>query len=165
MPISIREATSFDAHTLYQMIYELAAYEKEEQSVKVTVADLEHQLRQQSPPFGCLMAELDGAPCGFALYFYGYSTWEGTRTLYLEDLYVNPNYRGRGIGLELMRRLARHAEAEKCNRFEWSVLNWNEPAINFYEMLGAEPMSDWTRYRMNADSMAQLLDSHSQKTA
>lgn len=165
MTISIRAATSFDANNLYQMIYDLAVYEREERSVKVTVSDLEQQLRQSVPPFHCLIAEIDGTPCGFALYFFTYSTWEGRQTLYLEDLYVSTKYRGRGIGLELMRKLAQIAVREKCSRFEWSVLNWNESAITFYDSLGAQPLGDWIRYRMNESAMTSLIDSTSQKTA
>jgi GNAT superfamily N-acetyltransferase len=147
------------------MIYELAAYEREEQSVKVTESELERQLRQPVPPFGCLIAESNGVVCGFALYFYGYSTWEGTRTLYLEDLYVNPQFRGEGAGFALMRSLAQLADEQKCKRFEWSVLDWNEPAINFYRQIGAEPMQDWTRYRMDTLGITRLLESNSKKTA
>lgn len=165
MSISIRAATPFDAQNLYRMIRELAIYEKEEASVKVTEADLEQQLRQPRPPFGCFIAESDGEACGFALYFYAYSTWEGTQTLYLEDLYVNPDYRGGGIGIALMQRLARLALEQECKRFEWSVLNWNESAINFYEQLGAAPLSEWTRYRMDSNAIASLNDSLAQKTA
>ncbi|HEY9685020.1 MAG TPA: GNAT family N-acetyltransferase [Drouetiella sp.] len=163
MTISIREATAFDAQNLHRMICELAAYEKEEHSVKVTELELENQLRLQSPPFGCLIAESDGVICGFALYFYGYSTWEGSRTLYLEDLYVNPEYRGEGAGLALMRSLAQLADEQKCKRFEWSVLNWNEPAIKFYKQIGAEPMRDWTRYRMDSNAMTQLMGANTTK--
>jgi GNAT superfamily N-acetyltransferase len=165
MTVSIRAATAFDAQNLYRMIYELAAYEREEQSVKVTESELERQLRQPVPPFGCLIAESNGVVCGFALYFYGYSTWEGTRTLYLEDLYVNPQFRGEGAGFALMRSLAQLADEQKCKRFEWSVLDWNEPAINFYRQIGAEPMQDWTRYRMDTLGITRLLESNSKKTA
>lgn len=165
MTVSIRAATAFDAQNLYRMIYELAAYEMEERSVKVTESELENQLRQPLPPFGCLIAESNGLVCGFALYFYGYSTWEGTRTLYLEDLYVNPQFRGEGAGFALMQSLAQVADEQNCKRFEWSVLNWNEPAINFYRQIGAAPMQDWTRYRMDTNGITRLLETNSKKTA
>ncbi len=165
MTVSVRTATTFDAQNLYRMIYELATYEKETSSVKVTERDLENQLRQDNPPFGCLIAESGGVMCGFALYFYAYSTWEGSRTLYLEDLYVTPTFRGEGVGLALMRSLARVAADGDCKRFEWSVLNWNELAINFYQQLGAKPLSEWTRYRMDANAIGQLAESDSRKSA
>jgi len=150
MAVSIRSASTEDANQLYQMICELARYEKAEHCVKVTAADLERQLAQDDAPFGCLIAEKDGRTCGFALYFYAYSTWEGSATIYLEDLYVNPNFRGAGIGAALMSFLAEIAQQKGCRRLEWSVLDWNATAIDFYERLGAKPIAGWTRYRMDA---------------
>lgn len=157
MAVSIRVATPADSNLLYRMIRELACYENEERSVKVTAADLYKQLNQPSPPFECAIAELDGSPCGFALYFYAYSTWEGTRTLYLEDLYVSPEFRGSGAGAALMMFLAQTAREQQCRRFEWSVLDWNQSAIDFYERLGATPINGWTRYRLDAARIEELL--------
>jgi GNAT superfamily N-acetyltransferase len=147
------------------MICDLARYENEERSVKVTVEDLRRQLNQLDRPFECAIADLNGNPCGFALYFYGYSTWEGTRTLYLEDLYVCPEFRGAGVGAVLMLSLAQTAHENKCRRFEWSVLNWNQSAIDFYRRLGAKPMSGWTRYRLDAANIEALLDQNPRAAA
>jgi GNAT superfamily N-acetyltransferase len=157
MSASIRKATREDAHNLYQMIYDLACYEKEPDSVKVTIDDLARQLNQTNPPFECLIAEVDGKPVGFALYFYAYSTWEGSRTLYLEDLYVSPESRGAGAGMALMKYLADIANASGCKRFEWSVLDWNETAIDFYRKLGAKPVDGWSRYRLDGEAIKSLL--------
>lgn len=157
MSFSIRSAESRDAEALFSMIVELASYEEEAHSVKVTANDLLQQLNCSNPPFACIIAENDGQPCGFALYFYAYSTWEGTRTLYLEDLYVRPQFRGAKAGIALMAHLAQIAREQNCQRFEWSVLNWNQPAINFYESLGARPLTEWTRYRMDADAIQSML--------
>lgn len=156
MTVLIRQATAADADEIYAMIRELARYEKEENSVVVTAADLRRQLSQENPPFVCCIAEMDGKPCGFAVYSFAYSTWEGTRTLSLEDLYVRAEFRGTGAGVALMSFLAHTAHQHQCRRFEWSVLDWNQSAINFYERLGAKPMTGWTRYRMDADSIAAL---------
>lgn len=95
-----------------------------------------------------MICEADGKPAGFAIWFYSYSTWQARKGLYLEDLYVSPEFRGSGAGKALLKHLARTAVAEGCGRFEWSVLDWNEPAIRVYEAVGAEPMSEWTRYRL-----------------
>ncbi len=157
MAILIRQAKAEDADTLFEMIRDLARYELEEKSVKVTALDLQRQLSQPNPPFECAIAESEGKPCGFALYFYAYSTWEGTRTLYLEDLYVSPEFRGEGAGAALMMFLAQTACDTQCRRFELSVLNWNQPAISFYQRLGAQPLVGWTRYRMDAQSIEAML--------
>lgn len=143
------------------MICDLARYENEERSVKVTAADLDRQLSQAPPPFECAIAEIEGVPCGFALYFYSYSTWEGSRTLYLEDLFVSPEFRGAGIGAAVMLYLAHIAYQRECRRVEWSVLDWNESAIGFYERLGAKPVAGWTRYRMDAGAIEMLLRKNS----
>lgn len=160
MPVSIRSAQAQDAELLHRMITDLATYELEPHSVKVTASVLRKQLSELNPPFDCAIIEIDNTAAGFALYFYAYSTWEGTRTLYLEDLFVYPQYRGQGAGLALMSHLARVAEQRGCTRFEWSVLNWNEPAISFYQRLGAQPLRDWTRYRLDTQSMTPLSQTH-----
>src|SRR5262249_48459282 len=139
-----------------QMICDLARYEREESSVKLVAEDLVIAMNLPNPPFHCAIAEADGKPCGFALYYYAFSTWEG-RTLYLEDLFVYPENRGEGVGGMLMTHLALRATQDGCRRFEWSVLNWNEPAIQFYDRLGARAMNEWTRYRMDIDSIDNLL--------
>jgi GNAT superfamily N-acetyltransferase len=106
-----------------------------------------------------LIAEWHGQPAGFALYFYNYSTWRGHAGIYLEDLFVRPAFRGKGIGKALLSSVAAIAIAEGCPRFEWAVLDWNTPAIDFYNSLGATPMSEWTTMRLAGDALQQLADS------
>jgi len=164
MPVRIRPAEPQDALELHQMITELASYERAEECVKVTAYDLEKQLRDVNTPFDCAIAEIDGKVAGFALWFYAYSTWEGARTLYLEDLFVRPEFRGAHLGEALMHHLARTAQQKQCRRFEWSVLDWNEPAIGFYERLGAQPLSGWTRYRLEDGRINELLNGSGYKS-
>lgn len=154
--LTIRQAEVADAELVHLLISELARYEKEEDAVKVSVSDLAAQLGSGKCPFECFIAEADGVAAGFALYFYTYSTWEGTETLYLEDLYVRPQFRGEKVGLALMQALAARAEQRNCGRFEWSVLDWNDLAINFYNRIGARPVDGWTRYRMSGNSLQSL---------
>ena len=156
MTLSIRPAVANDAQVLYQMIRDLANFEDAAHFVKVTPDILRQQLSLAQPPFLCAIAENGATACGFALYYYAYSTWEGSATLYLEDLFVYPQFRGVGAGAALMTYLAHAAETNGCNRFEWSVLNWNDSAIGFYEKLGAKPLSDWTRYRLESDGIERL---------
>lgn len=153
MSIQIRKATPEDAHQIYEMIRALAIYEREEISVKVSVETLRQQMLQPVRPFECLLAVQNGIPCGLAVYFFTYSTWEGSCSLYLEDLFVYQEARGTGAGAALMSALAAIARENGCRRFEWSVLDWNTPAINFYGKLGAQPVSGWTRYRMEGDTL------------
>jgi GNAT superfamily N-acetyltransferase len=154
--MNVRSATAHDASLLHQLITELARYEESESCVKVTAADLHRQLSSQEPPFHCLIAEVDGSAAGFALYFFAYSTWEGASTIYLEDLYVREEFRGARIGAALMESLASIAEQNGCLRFEWSVLDWNQPAINFYRKIGAQPLAGWTRYRLDGENLSRL---------
>lgn len=144
----IRIATPDDAATILRFIRELADYEREPDAVEVTLDTLREQLASARPPFECVIAELAGEPVGFALFFANYSTWRGRAGLYLEDLYVTPEARGSGVGKALLRHLAALAVARGCVRMEWSVLDWNAPAIGFYDSIGASPMSQWTVYRL-----------------
>ncbi len=153
---ALRFAGPDDAPTLLAFIRELAAYEREPDAVEVTEATLREQLASSAPPFECLIAEVDGVPAGFALFFHTYSTWRGRRGLWLEDLYVRPARRGEGIGRRLLAALARIARDRGCARFEWSVLDWNEPAIRFYRSLGAVPLDEWTRWRLHGDALEAL---------
>lgn len=154
--LALRFAGPDDAPTLLAFIRELAAYEREPDAVEVTEATLREQLASSAPPFECLIAELEGEPAGFALFFHTYSTWRGRRGLWLEDLYVRPARRGEGIGRRLLAALARIARDRGCARFEWSVLDWNEPAIRFYRSLGAVPLDEWTRWRLDGDALEAL---------
>ncbi|KVX96150.1 GCN5 family acetyltransferase [Burkholderia ubonensis] len=158
MHIDIRSATVADAPLILRFITELAIYEKAEDQVVATVASLERSLFGDASPARALICEVDGEPAGFAVYFLSYSTWLGRQGLYLEDLYVSPRFRGAGAGLRLLKALARIAVDAGCGRFEWSVLDWNEPAIRFYESVGAEPQSEWVRYRLAGDALRTFAD-------
>jgi len=157
----IRFATPEDAGLLFRFVCELAEYEREPAAVKVTVDELRAQLSQSRPPFECLIAERvdgDAVPhaLGFALFFTSYSTWRGRPGIYLEDLYVPPMHRGAGVGRALLAALARLAQERGCARFEWAVLDWNTPAIGFYERMGAVAMSEWTVFRIADGALERL---------
>ena len=154
--IEIREARPDDAATIHRFICELAAYEREPDAVEVTVEQLAAQLAEGPPPFECLLAEESGEALGMALFFHTYSTWRGRRGIHLEDLWVTPSARRRGIGRALLEALARATVARGCPRLEWSVLDWNELAIGFYRGLGAVPMDEWTTWRLDGDALATL---------
>jgi GNAT superfamily N-acetyltransferase len=155
----IRKATVHDTAVICQFIRDLAEYERLSHEVVVD----EHRLREHlfgARPFAdVLFAEEEGDAVGFALYFYCYSTFLGQPTLYLEDLFVRPAHRGKGYGKALLINLARLAEEQGCGRMEWSVLNWNEPSIKFYQALGAKPLDEWTTYRLTGKSLQDLAKS------
>jgi GNAT superfamily N-acetyltransferase len=152
----LRPATSSDVPTILGFIHELALYEREPDAVLTTEADLLRDGFTEPRRFHCLMAELDGVPVGFALYFYNYSTWEGRPGIYLEDLYVQPAQRGKGIGKSILTRLAAIAVEEDCARFEWSVLDWNQPSIDFYHAMGAVMKSEWRGMRVDGQALKNL---------
>lgn len=154
----IRDAGPDDAGEIHRLILALCEYEKEDPAttVRATEQSLRAQLREDSPPFRCLLAQVDGVVVGFALFFFNYSTWRGCQGLYLEDLFVEPDYRKRGIGAQLLVRLAKVAQERGCERMEWVVLDWNTPAIEFYRSLGAQLMDAWTTCRLNVDAIAAL---------
>jgi len=152
MVIRIRAAAPEDAATIHGFIKALALYEKEPHAVEVTVETLQSQMSATAPPFECLLAEDEElGTIGFALFFMSYSTWRGQPGIYLEDLYVSPDARGRGAARALIKRLRAVGKERGCRRLEWSVLDWNELAIGFYEHLGAKPMSGWTTWRLPID--------------
>lgn len=153
--MNIRPATPDDLSLIRSLIAELAVYEKLENEVVVTDALLHEYLFVQSIA-RCVLAFEDEVPVGFALWFYNYSTFVGKKGLYLEDLFVRPDFRQKGYGKKLLLHLVGIAVDEDCGRMEWSVLNWNTPAIDFYNSLGAVPMEDWTLYRLNAQAMQKL---------
>jgi GNAT superfamily N-acetyltransferase len=152
----LRPARADDAPLILALVRELAEYERAPDQCHATEAALRETLFGPAPQAEVVVAEWDGAPAGFALFFHNYSTWEARRGLYLEDLFVRPASRGRGIGRALLEHLARVAVARGCGRFEWSVLDWNEPAIGFYRALGARPMDEWTIMRVDGDALRAL---------
>ena len=152
----LRPARADDAPLILALVRELAEYERAPDQCHATEAALRETLFGPAPQAEVVVAEWDGAPAGFALFFHNYSTWEARRGLYLEDLFVRPAFRGRGIGRALLEHLARVAVARGCGRFEWSVLDWNEPAIGFYRALGARPMDGWTTMRVAGDALRAL---------
>ncbi len=154
--LAIRPATPEDCELILGFVRELAEYEREPEAVVATAADLHRVLFGEDARVECVIAELAGTPAGMALYFYNYSTWTGKYGLYLEDLYVSPAHRGRGAGLALLRHLAATAVARGCGRFEWSVLDWNQPAIDFYEACGARPLREWIGYRLDGDALRKF---------
>jgi GNAT superfamily N-acetyltransferase len=157
--LNIRPATASDVALILQFVRELAEYENEPQSAVATEDDLLRHGFGPEPRFHSVIAEWNGEPAGFALYFFNYSTWTGRPGLYLEDLFVRPRYRGKGIGKTLFIHLAQIALAQDCGRFQWQVLDWNQPAIDFYHATGAKLMSEWLTMRMEGDSIRQLAQS------
>ncbi|MHA7112889.1 N-acetyltransferase family protein [Pseudomonas promysalinigenes] len=153
MSLSIRPAVRNDAAQILAYITELAEYERARHEVVATVADIERTLFDEGSNVHSLICERDGQAIGFAVYFYSYSTWQGRNGIYLEDLYITPQQRGGGAGREVLRHIAREAVAKGCGRFEWSVLDWNTPALEFYQSLGAEPQAEWVRYRLAGDKL------------
>mgnify|MGYP001157298581 CR=1 FL=1 len=156
MAITIRPAQIADTETILHFIKELAIYEKAEHEAKATHEHIHNTLFCETPHAHGLICEHDGQPIGFAIYFFSYSTWQGQYGIYLEDLYVSPQSRGLGAGKQLLTHLAGIAVEKDCGRFEWSVLDWNQPAIDFYESLGAKPQGEWIRYRLDGDALKAL---------
>jgi GNAT superfamily N-acetyltransferase len=156
--LTIRKATSDDITQIRQFILELAIYEKAEHEVEATEADLHNTLFGEGATAHCVMCENSAQAIGFAVYFFNYSTWQGRNGLYLEDLYVSPSSRGQGAGKALLQHLAKIAVDNNCGRFEWSVLDWNKPAIDFYDSLGAKPKSEWLGYRMDGQTLIDFAN-------
>lgn len=156
---TIRYAERKDCPIILQFIKELAEYEKEPDAVDATEAMLEESLFDKSQAKVVLLEE-EGESLGFALYFYNFSTWRGKAGLYLEDLYVRPQYRGKGYGKMLLSFLANQAEKEGCPRFEWIVLDWNTPSINFYKSKGAKPLDEWTVFRLENQELKNLAEEY-----
>jgi GNAT superfamily N-acetyltransferase len=154
--LSIRPATIEDVPLIRALIAELAVYERLADAAVATDAGLREQLFGAAPAAEVLIGEVDGAPAGFALFFHNFSTFLGKRGLYLEDLFVRPQYRGSGLGKHVMAALARIAVQRDCGRFEWSVLDWNTPAIGFYRRIGAVGMDGWTVQRLEGEALHAL---------
>jgi GNAT superfamily N-acetyltransferase len=157
--IVVRPALPADVPTILHFVRELAAYEREPEAVVATEEMLQEALFAEKPPAEAVIAELDGEAVGFALYFHTFSTWTGRPGLYLEDLYVAEPARGQGVGKALLRHLARIAKDRGCPRFEWSVLDWNQPAIDFYRSVGAVGMDEWRIQRVTGDALDRLAAS------
>ena len=157
-PCRIRPAVEADAPLVLALIRELAEYERMADEVTATEADVREALFGPAPSAEAVIATIDDRPVAFALFFHNFSTFAGKRGLYLEDLYVRPEHRGRGVGRCLLRHLARLARDRGCHRFEWSVLDWNAPAIRSYRRVGAVAMDDWTVYRLTGEALGRLAD-------
>ena len=156
--LTIRKATPADAALMLRFIHGLAEYEREPQAVIATEEDLIRDGFGPQPKYRCLIAEWDGHPAGFALFHYNYSTWRGQAGLYLEDLFVLPEMRGKGIGKALLQKLAEIALEENCYGLRWMVLEWNTPAIKFYEMLGAELLGEWETMLLRGEALQRLAN-------
>ena len=156
MTLSIRPAVPGDAPLVLALIRELADYERLAHEVTAAEADVRAALFGPAPRVFCDVAERQGAPAGCAIWFYSFSTFRGRHGIYLEDLFVRPEHRGRGIGRALLAHLARRCLDEGLARLEWSVLDWNEPALRFYRALGAVPMDGWTTQRLDGEELRAL---------
>ncbi len=155
--LSIRPAQKSDVPLILDLIRALAEYEREPDKAIATAEDITRDgFTGPAPKFRVIIAEWNGAPAGFALFFYNYSTWNGRPGIYLEDLFVKPDFRGKGIGKALLVHLAKIAVEEKCMRLEWQVLDWNTPAIDFYKSLGALHMKEWFSMRVTGDALPAL---------
>ena len=156
MTLKIRPGERADVPLIAELIRSLARYEKLEDQVTMTVEQLDHVLFGERRYAETLIAEVDGEPVGFALYFHNFSTFLAQPGIYLEDLFVVPEHRGSGVGKALLERLAQMAIERGCGRLEWAVLDWNESAIGFYERLGARRNADWTIYRLTGEPLRSL---------
>lgn len=149
---TIRQAVREDVPVIMQLIRAIAEYEKMSDCVTATEEIVEASMFDRKEAH-CVLAEYDGKPIGFALYFYNFSTFVGKAGLYLEDLFVYPEYRGRGYGKKLLKYLAKLAVDQGCERYEWICLDWNKPSIDFYKSMGAVPLDEWTVYRLSGDAL------------
>ena len=159
MTVTVRVAATIDAPLILEFIRELAEYERLLHQVEATEADILRDLFGENPRCFCEIAEHDGKPVGFALWFYNYSTFKGRAGIYLEDLFVRPEARGVGAGRALLRRLAQRCVEADLGRLEWAVLDWNAPSIAFYDSLGAEAMAEWTVRRLEGEPLERLAGS------
>ena len=156
--LKIRRAEEGDVPVLLQFIKKLALYERLSHVVTATEEILRRNLFGEKSVAEAILAEYQGAAAGFAVYFYNFSTFEGKPGIFIEDIYVDESHRGEGLGLAMFMHIARLAKGQGCCRLEWSVLDWNESAIRFYENLGAEPLSDWTTYRLTDRALRKITE-------
>lgn len=154
--MSIRPANINDTDEILAMIYELALYEKAPDEAKATREQIIESFFADDPKVYCEIVEADGAVAGFAIWFLNYSTWQGKHGIYLEDLFIRPQYRGHGFGKALLKHLAAICDERGYGRFQWWVLDWNQPAIDFYNSLGAVAMDEWTVFRVSEQALTQL---------
>ncbi|MFT5578249.1 MAG: GNAT superfamily N-acetyltransferase [Paraglaciecola psychrophila] len=155
----VREANKSDSALILKFVKELAIYEKAEHEVLATESSIENSIFGGESATKAVICESEGEAIGFAVYFFNYSTWLAKHGLYLEDLYVSQTERGRGAGKLLLKHLARIAVDKDCGRFEWNVLDWNQPAIEFYKSLGAKPKDEWIGYRSSGAELLHLAES------
>jgi GNAT superfamily N-acetyltransferase len=153
MPATIRKASVADTPAIFRFICELAEFEKAADQVETSITQLEQTVFGENAVVDALICEEEGEPVAFALWYYTFSTWQGRSGIYLEDLYVTPAARGRGIGTMILKHLASFALDNGYGRFEWSVLDWNAPAIRTYDATGARPQSEWIRYRLSGEEL------------
>jgi GNAT superfamily N-acetyltransferase len=156
--MQIRLAQPADVEDIHRLIYELAVYEKAPEEMVATIDQINTSLFNASPVAFCHVAEVDGKVVGIALWFLNYSTWLGKAGIYLEDLFVQPEYRGHGIGKGFMQTLAALCVERGYERFQWWVLDWNKPSIDFYQALGAVPMDEWTVFRLSGDALKKFAN-------
>ena len=156
--LTLRPAALDDVPLILQFIRELAEYEREPQAAVATAEDLIRDGFSGHPKFKVVMAEWERKPAGFAFYFYHYSTWQGRPGIYLEDLFVRPEFRGKNIGKSLLIHLAQIAVRENCYGMRWQVLDWNEPAIKFYQSFGSEFMDEWRTVRLSGEPLRKLAE-------
>jgi len=156
--IEIRNATIEDSSLILRFVTELAIYEKAEHEVKATQSDIQESLFGSDSKTKAVICNINNEPVGFAVYFFNYSTWLGKHGLYLEDLYVSSERRGSGAGKAMLKHLAKIALSKNCGRFEWSVLDWNVPAIKFYQSIGAKPQDEWVGYRLTGKSLKDFAN-------
>jgi len=158
MNITLRPARPEDATAIYAMIYELAVYEKAPEAVVTTPDEIRETLFNPGSKTEALICESEGKPIGYAVFFTSYSTWLGRNGIYMEDLYITPDYRGNGAGKALLKHIAQCAVERQCGRLEWSVLDWNQPAIDLYRSIGALPQSEWVRYRLDGEALLKFAE-------
>lgn len=158
MSTTIRQARPTDVQAIYDMIYELAVYEKAPEEVVTTPEEIKATLFGEGSKTEALICEIEGKIAGYAVFFTSYSTWLGRNGIYMEDLYISPDFRGKGAGKALLKHIARFAVQRNCGRLEWSVLDWNQPAIDFYLSIGALPQSEWVRYRLDGDALLKFAE-------
>jgi hypothetical protein len=160
-PFTLRSAGPADTSSILRLIRALADYERLSHEVTATESDLQEALFGPLPRAHAVLAEVNGAAVGLALFYYTLNTFKLRNNIFLEDLFVDPQHRGSGIGLALMRHLALRAVAERCDRIEWRVLNWNQPSIDFYQRIGSKPITDWHTLQLSGGALTALAEGHS----